>query len=167
MRSCIVSEYPSMKWNTRVQGVGRINKLKQNFWAPCFVYRDFCLACKNEAGLTFYWSSIFKGISCHFNIICDNNEITWLVRGCWIWSEYAKADTCWSLMLGWRRSLYWCEWGICAAIWRPAAWNENDGASRTDEGLHAEVSPPANTRKVQTVLTAWHTCHQTDHSHLN
>lgn len=45
-------------------------------------------------------------------------------------------------MFGWRRSLYWCEWGICPAIWRPAAWNENDGASRTDEGLHAEVSPP-------------------------
>jgi hypothetical protein len=29
-----------------------------------------------------------------------------------------------------------------AAIRSPEAWNENKGASWTDEGLHAEVSSP-------------------------
>lgn len=77
-------------------------------------------------------------------------SLTWFVRGCWIRSVYDEAETCWSFMFCCRRSLYcWCEWDICPAIWRPAAWNENDGASRTDEGLHAEVSPP---RKIMAVF---------------
>ena len=29
----------------------------------------------------------------------------------------------------------------------PAAWKENEGAGRTDEGLHAEVSPPGTEQR--------------------
>lgn len=85
---------------------------------------------------------IRTSVALHMHTGTGSGSCTWLAVSCGVWSLYGKTVTDWSV-LGWWRSLYcWCVWGIGAAIWRPAVCKEKEGASRTDEGLHAEVSPP-------------------------